>query len=142
MLQLIGGRQEREKKRWKKTRSKTIFTTVLILPRVKSSAGRDARRAAVERGLMDEGGRGGGGGIKKREGNTFKSGIRSEPEETRRNAIIAAKDNLTGGSFPPRLLFAVRPRFFLPPLLLAFLFLIHLSSSSRRIVIFKSKAYH
>lgn len=141
MLQLIGGRQEREKKRWKKTRSKTIFTTVLILPRVKSSAGRDARRAAVERGLMDEGGRGGGGGIKKREGNTFKSGIRSEPEETRRNAIIAAKDNLTGGSFPPRLLFAVRPRFFLLPLL-AFLFLIHFSSSSRRIAIFKSKAYH
>lgn len=58
---------------------------------------------------------------KKREGNTFKSGIRSESEETRRNAIIAAKDNLTGGSFPPRLLFAVRPRFFLSHLL-SFLF--------------------
>lgn len=50
--------------RWEKMRSKTIFTTVLILVRVKSSAGRDARRAAVERGLMDEGGRG-GDGIKK-----------------------------------------------------------------------------
>ena len=27
-------------------------------------------------------------------------------EESRRNAIIAGKDNLTGGSFPPRLLLA------------------------------------
>lgn len=44
--------------------------------------------------------------------------------------IIAAKDNLTGGSFPPRLLLTVRPRFlFLPPF--SFLFLIHPPLSSR-----------
>lgn len=67
---------------------------------------------------------------RKKEGTsrTFESGIRSEPEETRRNAIIAAKDNLTGGSFPPRLLLAVRPRLLFFPL--SFLFLIHLLPSS------------
>lgn len=44
------------------------------------------------------------GGVKKKEGSsrTFESGIRSGLEETRRNVIIAGKDNLTGGSFPPR----------------------------------------
>lgn len=69
--------------RWKKTRSKTIFTTVLILARVKSSAGRDAQRAAVERGLMDEGGRG-DGGIKKR-GKETHSRVEYEVSRRRRD---------------------------------------------------------
>lgn len=119
MLQLIGGRRKGEKMEENALKGDIYngsdFTARKELrgSRCLKSRGRTGDRREVEEEEEEERRR----CKKKREGSsrTFESGIRSGPEETRRNVIIAAKDNLTGGSFPPRLLLTVRPRFLLLP---------------------------
>lgn len=122
MLQLIG-RRRKGKKLGENALKGDIYNDSDFTARKRAPRFEMPRRAAVERRVDRRRKARRDGSVKKKkkkEGSsrTFESGIRSGPEETRRNVIIAAKDNLTGGSFPPRLLLIVRPRFlFLPPFL-------------------------